>query len=636
MLSAKWQKAKYQWLKVIAYPALAEISALAGGAVYFILAFINAHTRTSFLDEGLYLYKGFLFASGKFQPFADFGPWTNHMPLSYLIPGMAQVLFGPGLRTGRYFAIFLALLMLLGLWIVTRRLSNRWLAAGVVWALALNIASIKLYTIAISQIVVAVIFVWTLTLTLGEKRPSWQIALGAVLASALIFVRINMAPVMPLLILYIFWQHGRKQGLIALVAVAIAFLIGNALFWPGILKIWASWLPQSVTPWLDSFRLTNPGERWVTSAAMPDQLERLLYFFLTFRLHFLSLMGALVVGLLWPGGEQHWHSPTQFRTAVFIGTTLLLLLIMHILAAFYLGFCISCILLYVAFFDYLGLILFAVSFSALKRRLRRWREVLNLTIMLVAGLGISYSAFGEISSRLARLTPKIFGVDLQRFPLWPFFQKIGVTRFHTYQILVSLGIGSAIMLAFAWLALRLKKTANQKGNAIYSLSYLILVISLISGLIFSPTTALSKGNDFFSCGWDVLSSYEQTAASLQKEIPANAKVFWIGRLPALMLYLPDISIYPPQLNHFHSFRYGGDDQELFRLGRWNESLAQQWFADADVVLVEDRWLEGWVQDTIESSELEELPSPSPPETCREDSLIRIYLKKWVGKWTYRL
>ena len=74
-----------------------------------------ARTKTSFLDEGLYVYKGCLFANGAICPFADYGVWTNHAILSFLIPGYIQKWFGPGLDTGRYFMIFLSLLTLLGL-----------------------------------------------------------------------------------------------------------------------------------------------------------------------------------------------------------------------------------------------------------------------------------------------------------------------------------------------------------------------------------------------------------------------------------------------------------------------------------------------------------------------------------------
>ena len=41
---------------------------LAGVFVYLLHAFYLARTKTSFLDEGLYLYKGYLFATGQQIP----------------------------------------------------------------------------------------------------------------------------------------------------------------------------------------------------------------------------------------------------------------------------------------------------------------------------------------------------------------------------------------------------------------------------------------------------------------------------------------------------------------------------------------------------------------------------------------
>lgn len=343
------EKIKQNLHKAIRTSWLPDLLAFSGSLIYVILAVQNAFTRTSFLYEGLYLFKGWLFASGQFQPFADYGPWTNQMPLSYYIPGVVQTLFGPGLRAGRYFAILLGILMILALWLVTRRLANRWWAAGIVWALALNIASIKIYSLAISEVVVACLFAWMLYFILGEDRPTWQIVVGSILSVAIFLVRINMVPLIGLVVLYVFWQHGQRKGWIALGVVGSVFLLSHVLYWPGILKIWATWLPDGLTLFLNPFRLTSETGKWVTSAALPDFIERILYFFLSFRLHLLSLGGAVFVWLLWPGGVSRWKSPAQFKTAVFLSVSLLLFLIMHMLAAFFFGFCISCVLLYRVF-----------------------------------------------------------------------------------------------------------------------------------------------------------------------------------------------------------------------------------------------------------------------------------------------
>src|SRR5512143_3889983 len=88
------------------WPAwLAGLLALVGMLTYAGLALWFAHTSASNLDEGSYLYKGYLFASGQYHPFELYGPQTNKAPLAFLIPGYAESIFGPGLRTGRYVAI---------------------------------------------------------------------------------------------------------------------------------------------------------------------------------------------------------------------------------------------------------------------------------------------------------------------------------------------------------------------------------------------------------------------------------------------------------------------------------------------------------------------------------------------------
>src|SRR5512136_1033496 len=98
--------------------------ALLGMAVYLVFSIHFANTQRSTIDEGLYLYKGYLFAKGIYHPFQDYGPRAEYSPLSYLIQGYIQLWFGPGLRTGRIFAIIVGILALLGLWAAARRLAG--------------------------------------------------------------------------------------------------------------------------------------------------------------------------------------------------------------------------------------------------------------------------------------------------------------------------------------------------------------------------------------------------------------------------------------------------------------------------------------------------------------------------------
>ena len=157
----------------------AHLAALLGAGAYGLQAWGHSHGQASVLDEGLYLYKGFLYASGRYWPFQDFGPWTNHMPLAFLIPGWIQRAVEPGLRTGRLYALALSALFLLAVWILGRRVGGRWWGAGALFMLAANPFLIKIYSQAISQVLVAGMLAWALVFTLGPGRPRWQLLVGA-------------------------------------------------------------------------------------------------------------------------------------------------------------------------------------------------------------------------------------------------------------------------------------------------------------------------------------------------------------------------------------------------------------------------------------------------------------------------
>ena len=63
----------------------AEALALLGLAVYLIQSVLFAYNTVSNLDEGSYLLKGYLFATGQYRPF-EAGISTGKAPLSFLIP----------------------------------------------------------------------------------------------------------------------------------------------------------------------------------------------------------------------------------------------------------------------------------------------------------------------------------------------------------------------------------------------------------------------------------------------------------------------------------------------------------------------------------------------------------------------
>jgi hypothetical protein len=152
---------------------------------------------------------------------------------------------------------------------------------------------------------------------------------------------------------------------------------------------------------------------------------------------------------------------------------------------------------------------------------------------------------------------------------------------------------------------------------------------LIAGLILSPTKVLGKGNDFFDCdGSNVLAAYARAGEYLRSVIPPGSQVYWDGRINAIFLYLPDVKIYPAQLNHSHSYCGGGNADELLRGGLWNDELARKWLDEADYVLVEAGLQQDWVMQILESDKYEKLKASPKTEKCRWQSSILVY--KRVG------
>src|SRR5215213_9337805 len=390
------------WVKkIIATPWLAALLTIAGFLAYVLQAVEIAHTKTSFLDEGLYLYKGYLFVNGLHTPFADYGMWTNHAILSFLIPGYIQKWFGPGLETGRYFMIFLSLFTLLGLWIFAKRWGNAWWAAGVVWVMVLNPAETKIHTLAISEGMVAALLVWIVVLVVGEKRPLWQILLSAALTAPLVLTRENMAFVPPILFLYIFWQHGWKAGLLALLCAGILFLAGNAFYFPQNLKFWAIRVPDFPFSFLQAWKMPPAGGTDLPEPEESNLYRMILYFWLTFRLHFVSLVSALVVWLLLPFLNSRPMSE-RMRAVIFLSVLFIALYIAHIQVAFFGEFCISCILLYVGYFDFLGLMMLVIAAPILLKQLSRLRQAIIFMVVALLILGIGFSSHEDLSANFAK------------------------------------------------------------------------------------------------------------------------------------------------------------------------------------------------------------------------------------------
>lgn len=601
------------------------LAAALGAILYLIQAGLYAFTTVPGLDEGSYLLKGLFFVRGVYEPFEAYGPFTNKAPFAFLIPGFAQSVFGEGLRTGRFFYVFIGLLMLLGVWIAARRWAGNWGAAGSIWVFALSSYVIKTYSVTVTEVLISCMLAWMCVFVLGADRPLWQIITGSLVAVLAVLTRQNMAPVLALLVLYVFWEHGWQKGVWSLFAGTAFFLAVNAYYWPNILSIWAPWLPEDLTPFLDPFRLPKDAVPiWDPSI---DFWNRLNAFFQGVRYHFVIVVGSWFTLLVWPR-QKDWKSAAGMRAAVFLAVLYLILFAMHAWAAVASQYesysCVFCFSNYLAFFDPLGLLLvIIVFFQAQLRSWSGWVRTAVLLVVVVLCLGIGYSLFESIGRwvydipaprmRDGRFLPGTTGLAellMQRFDLSLTIIKRMVSS------VLGLGVGVGFVLAFLF-RLRQKTSA---GQADFSRG--LVSTFLVFGFLVTPL--LNARGAQLECRQDLISANERLGAYLADVIPAYSLVYWDGGLSFTpMLYVPDVRIFPPQINSAYTYREGGDPDTVYRLNHWNAELNQEWKNSADVFIIEAKRYSSW-KKFLDPQLFAEYQSPPVSPSCLEGSEVRIF------------
>lgn len=597
--------------------------AVAGAILYLIKAVIYAHTTVSSLDEGSYLIKGILYMRGVYTPFEPYGPLTNKAPFSFLIYGLVESIFGAGLRTGRYFSIFLGLLTLLGTWIVARRWAGNWLAAGAIWFFAASSMLVKLHVQAISQVVIACLLVWICVLILDEERPLWQIILAAALSAVAIFTRQNMAPIFPLLVLYVFWQHGKQKGLWALAAGSLTLLIFHAWYWPRVMGLWAPWLPESLTPFLNPFRLpANSVAVWNPDIDLSNHFNA---FFQGIRYHYLPILGGVLALTLLPPRSK-WTSVPAMRAAVFLAVSYFLFAAMHgwaSLASQYESYsCVFCFSNYLGFFDPLGILFLVIAIKyAWNKNPHRALPILTVLLILVVFTGMGFSTFEQVGDGLLNL------------PIVP--------RFREAQLLPDwVGIADTLKYGLGFEIVQTKRAISAFSGFLFgllvifsaflfwrrhkSVGFMLTLVntSLIAGFVMAPFLNLGAGRR--DCQTDIIHDHEELGAYLASIIPPDSLVYWDGgNAYTPMVYVPQARIFPIQINDGYTFRIGGEPDVLHYFSHWNAALDERWRAEADIFIIEAKRYAAW-KDSLSPQYFQEFAKPTASPSCVEGAELRIF------------
>lgn len=611
---------------------LAAALLVLGLFVYACLSLYYAHHMTVIFDEGSYLLKGKWFLDGTYRLYEQQGPIANKMPLSFWVPGLSQVLFGEGIRSGRYFSILQSLLILAALWLTARRFSaSPWIGVALVWACVLNQNWIMYYARPMSQVTTALFIVWGLYFLLGRERKSGEVITGFILAVCVVLTRQNMLPFLALAFLYVLWEHGWKKGGMAALAGGLVFLLVHIYYWPDIYHtIWYSTLPGFMTGALISLGLLEILPRMDGIAAFQPQhtpLAIIREMFGGIRYSLLPVWFMLAGFLAYP--FRHFSTHPRFKAFVFLLLSYLAMIMLHAWAVVSWDTILYSFPGYFAFFNPIGLLLLPFLYEALPQNISKLRGLLIGLLVLVVSAGIGMHQDRPFATFLLNLpvsrmrelrfepgSVELWRVISNRFGIGYFEQEPWVTALAG--LLVGLLIlAVAFALWFFW----------GRQQASYAFTLLVLVGLLAFAL--SPTNILSGRGAVFLCDADSIQSYEQVGESLREIIPDGSLVYWgVHTRPslAILLYLPEVRTFPSQLNGDYYFRKGGSTDLALSLNYWNEELAERWLFEADYLLLNDKDFAPWAGFVYEThaEQFEYIETTQPLFACDNKSVLHVY------------
>lgn len=258
-----------------------------------------------------------------------------------------------------------------------------------------------------------------------------------------------------------------------------------------------------------------------------------------------------------------------------------------------------------------------IAAPLLLKQLTPLRQGIVFLVIAVLIVGVGFSSHEDLSSDFAKaMIERLDGTYL-----WgALIHYIDLPHLLLFRVTFVLLV-SALVVAAGAVVLGLLRRRFTGGR----LGALALNLVLILGLILSPTRALGAGSDFFACeGTDVFASYKRAGAELSQVIEPGSKIYWEGRLLTIFLYMPDVKIYTPQMNHVHSYYNGGDPDVLYRFSKWNAELARRWLAEADYILLQNTEKIYLTDEMLESGEFVKVMSAPRAERCRWESVIQVY------------
>ena len=589
--------------------------------VFFKTAITGGFTLPTIMDEGSYGIKGLLFTSGKYKPFQDYGPWTNKMPLAFLFPGYIQQAFGHGLGVLRSASFIMMLAMMALLYATGKRIWNPYGGVLVLIFFCFNPAIDNFYSLANSQVYTALWLTISAYFVFGRSQNTVDLVLSNIAAVIAVLTRENVAPYLLLLNIFIVWKFGIRKSIPILVAGALVFVIGHWFFWPGILKIWAKWMPRPLTPFLDPFRYAGGGKvSWKLTGIKPDLIATINSFMQGIASNFYALVGLVALPFV-----VNWKNFTKnngFKDLLFLCATLLVLNISHGFITLDDGSCIYCFPGYLSFYLPLG-IMFTTLVLKYVHELPRQKGI--FFVLLASALFTTSNWFiyrQSLESLLYNKVPSLVSENGVQPLLFILQQNFGASPdFLKIYYPVILGLASFVFILYSIWVITHSLLGNRKAHEL--VFNIMLVFSLLAPPLANVWMDWRPRED--TCKADVLAAHQTVDAELKKVIPINSKVYWLGESTTPFLTM-DVVLYPQQINDGFSFKVGSKDDVAEKYGFWNANISAKWADDADYLMIEERYLANPIIESFDLKKFKRIAKTSPLNPCDPTSRYFIYTR----------
>ena len=189
---------------------------------FLIEVIVLVFYRETWFDELNYLWKSYLILKGNLIPFKDV--ILEYPPLFVPIYGLGQIIFGPSFYIGRLTSVIILALLLIFVFLITKKMSNRWWGLAAIFLMLSNLLLIGNYISAtlysLAALLVVTVF-WVETLDISRKS---KIYFSAVLLGLMMLTRINLLLVIFIFLAYLIFLKTKWQEIILFCGLILAVI----------------------------------------------------------------------------------------------------------------------------------------------------------------------------------------------------------------------------------------------------------------------------------------------------------------------------------------------------------------------------------------------------------------------------